>query len=107
MLKKIDPYTFIVAVVFIMMAIVFVISLPTLPPQLPLFYSKIGDDQMVDSWWIFLLPVLAIIFITANKIILSKYFKENILMEKVIYYTNLAIIVIAGFMFIRILLLVK
>jgi hypothetical protein len=107
MIKRIEPYTIIVAVIFIIMAIVFVVSLPTLPPQLPLFYSKTGDDQMADSWWIFLLPVLAVLFISLNKMILVKSFKENILVEKIIYYTNLIIMVITGFMFVRILLLVR
>src|SRR5690349_874866 len=106
MLKKISPYTVIVLVVFIVMGIAFILAIPSLPPQLPLFYSKVGDDQMADTWWIFLLPLLAIIFISLNKIILIRYFKENVLMEKIIYYTNLVIIVLAGFMFVRILLLI-
>jgi hypothetical protein len=41
--------------------IVFLYSYSRLPPQIPLLYSKLeGDDQLVDTWAILILPVSSI-----------------------------------------------
>lgn len=85
----------------------FVIKLQNLPPQLPLFYSQgDGEAQMADSYWIFLLPILSILLVIINTFIKNKFFKENLLVEKIIYYTNLGIIIFISLIFLKILLLI-
>lgn len=89
------------------MAGLFLIKLQSLPPQIPLFYSRLeGDDQIADAMMIFLLPLLSIGIVTINMIMVKKYCKNNDFVATVTYYVNLSAIVIITFIFARIIFLV-
>lgn len=78
-----------------------------LPPQIPLFFSKPwGEDQLVDSWMIFLLPLLLNILYFANINLVKRYFQENDLVKKMIQYLNIFLIVAFTLIFIKIITLV-
>jgi hypothetical protein len=95
------------SVSFVVMIVVFILFFNKLPPQIPLFYSlSDGEDAVVDTIFIFVLPVLSILLVTANSILKKKYFKENALLDHIFYYCNLLIIVSTTIIFLRIILLV-
>lgn len=78
-----------------------------LPPQIPLFFSKPwGEDQLVDNWMIFLLPVLLDIFYFINVSLVKRYFQENDLVKKILQYLNIFLIVAFTLIFIKIISLV-
>lgn len=92
----------------IMMVGGFILRFNQLPPQIPLFYSKQwGEDQLVDLWFIFLLPLILILIFYFNNFVYDKYFSNNILVKKIIYYLNLFIIIIITFIFLKIIILVS
>jgi hypothetical protein len=98
---KIQFFSFIVLVVF------FVFKSNHLPPQIPLYYSKTeGEEQIVDSFMIFLLPIVSFLFVFLNNYFLNKYFSENKFLQSIFYYINLFIIFLTSFIFITILLLI-
>src|SRR3989344_303424 len=75
---------------------VFVLRFQTLPPQVPLFYSKPpGEDQLIDAWYILILPLIMNLLFFLNKFILRRFFRENELIQKIFYYLNLFLL--AGF----------
>lgn len=78
-----------------------------LPPQIPLYFSKPwGEDQLVDNWMIFLLPVLLDILYFANVSLVKRYFKENELVKKIIQYLNVFLMIAFTLIFIKIISLV-
>lgn len=86
----------------------FVLRYSTLPPQIPLFYSKSwGEDQLVDLWFIFLLPIVLNILYFLNLFFYHKVFAGNILFLKIINYLNLGLVILFTFTFLRIIFLVS
>ncbi len=78
-----------------------------LPPQIPLFYSlPTGEDQLVEWWMIFILPLLMNILVICNMFIASKISLQNIFDQSVLRYTNYAVIFILLYVFLRIIFLV-
>jgi len=91
----------------IVMILTFGLRFSTLPPQIPLFYSKPwGEDQLSDSWLIFIMPLIMDILFFANIYFLNKYFKENDFVRNIINYLNFFIIVSITLIFIKIIFLV-
>lgn len=85
----------------------FILRLSRLPPQIPLLYSKPwGEDQLVDLWLIFTMPFILNLFVFLNNFIVKKYFTDNFLIKKIIYYFNLFLIFTLTFAFLRIIFLV-
>ena len=83
---------------------VFVFKFQKLPPEIPLFYSRPGsNNQVADLFFIFIIPILILLFISVNNIAL-KLVGDNRLLKKIIYYTNLIIIVIFTTIFTKIIL---
>ena len=100
-------FYYLIAANFIMVA-VFALRFQTMPPQIPLFYSKMwGEDQLADTWMIVLLPLLLNGLFFFNNYIAGKYFKDNIFVNKVIYYTNLFLIISITGIFLKIILLIS
>lgn len=80
----------------------------TLPPNLPLFYSRPwGEDQLVDWWMIFLLPLIMNGFFFLNFFIYKKFFKENLFIRKILDYFNIFLIISLTLVFIKIIFLVS
>ncbi len=91
----------------ILMLAAFIWRLPTLPPQIPLFYSRAwGEDQLADSWMIMLIPFLINLLIIFNHFLYGKFFAGNEFMRKVFDYVNVFIIVAFTAIFLKILFLV-
>lgn len=91
----------------ILMAAVFLLKLNKLPPQIPLFYSKLwGEDQLVDLWVIAVIPILMNIFFLLNNYFVRRYFSEEYFIKRMIHYFNIFIIIGFTLIFIRIILLV-
>lgn len=86
----------------------FLLRLQNLPPQIPLYYSRgFGDEQIANLWMIFILPVNSIIIIAINNLILKRFFTGNVFLEKVIYYTNITIMLIFSYIFLKIIILIS
>lgn len=78
-----------------------------LPPQIPLFYSQPwGEDQLVDYWFIFILPFLLHVFIFLNIYIYNRYFLPNQLVKKIIDSANWIFIIISAGVFLKIIFLI-
>lgn len=87
----------------VLMVAAFVLRLSHLPPQLPLVYSQPwGEDQLVDFWFIFILPVLLHFFFFVNIFIYNKLFFPDHFIRRIIYITNCVLIVLFTFIFLRI-----
>ncbi|HLL60269.1 MAG TPA: hypothetical protein VK338_01000 [Candidatus Nitrosocosmicus sp.] len=85
----------------------FLLKINNLPPQIPLFYSRgDGEEQMADTFWIFLLPIISLLLVTTNHILRKRYFAGVFLIERIVYYTNITIIIVTTVIFLKILLLV-
>lgn len=107
MTRKLTSSSFILAGSLIVMAAAFMLKLKNLPPQIPLFYSRLeGDDQIADLFMIFLLPGLSLMTVLANNFIAKKYFGGNHFVTQMTYYVNLTVIGLALFIFLRIIFLV-
>ncbi len=87
---------------------VFVFKYSSLPPQIPLFYSKTwGEDQLGDYWMIFLLPILLDIFFIINQYCYRKFFAGNLFVKRIFDYLNIFLIVGFTLIFVRIVFLVS
>jgi len=90
------------------MILTFLWRFPTLPPQIPLFYSKIsGEEQLVDTWMIFLLLVLSDTFYFLNEYIVKKYFSQNEFVKTIFRFLNIFVIVSFSLIFIKIIFLIS
>lgn len=87
----------------LLMVSVFVIFFNRLPPQIPIFPSKIwGEDQLGELWMIFIIPLLMNGFYVLNNLIIRKMFPLNSYVKKIILYVNWGIIVSLTFIFLKI-----
>lgn len=85
----------------------FVIKINVLPPQVPLYYSLPGSDQqVVQVYYIFLLPIFSLVFISINSFISSKLLTDEF-PRKIARYMNYFVIGIMFYTFIRIIALVS
>ena len=97
-----------IAISNLVMLIAFFFRLKTMPPQIPLFYSRpAGDAQIADWWFIFLIPVLMNILYYVNSYVYKKFFQGNLFVEKVIYYFKIILIVSLTLIYLKILFLIS
>jgi len=86
----------------------YLLRMHSIPPQIPLFYSlPIGEDQLVEWWMIFLIPVLMNILYILNSFIYHTYFQREDFERSLLYYVNMIVIGICTYLFIRIIFLVS
>lgn len=86
---------------------VYIWKMHTIPPQIPLFYSlPIGEDQLVEWWMIFLIPILMNGLYIFNTLIYHKFFHREVFERTVLRYVNMTIIGVCTYIFVRIIFLV-
>ncbi len=91
----------------LLMVLTIILRFNHLPPQIPLFYSKLqGEDQLADTWMIAILPFLMNLLIIINSYISHRFFKDTILVKKVFDYLNYAVIISFTIIFMKIIFLV-
>lgn len=87
----------------LLMIALFIAFFNQLPPQIPLFYSKIwGEDQLGELWMIFIIPLLMNGFYIFNNFLQSKFLVNNNFAKKIFFYVNWGIILSFTFVFIKI-----
>lgn len=92
----------------LLMIAAFLLKFNHLPPQIPLFYSRLwGEDQLSDTWLIFLLPIFMTLLIVINNYIFKKYYSDNELIKKMFYYFDLFLIFSFTLIFIKIVFLIS
>ncbi len=108
MVQKINLVGILLIVTTLIMGGTFVLKYSSVPPQVPLFYSQgDGDQQMADTYLLFLLPLVCYLLVFANMFIRNKFFSDVFLIERIVYYLNIAIILLTTFTFLKILLLIS
>ena len=92
----------------IVMILTFVLRYSTLPPQVPLFYSRtLGEAQLVDSWMIFLLPFLLNVIYFLNGYLYRRFFSGNELLKKIFDYAIAFLIIGFTLVFVKIIFLIS
>lgn len=92
----------------ILMIMTFILKLKTLPPQIPLFYSRPwGENQLADTWIIFIIPLILNFLYIINSFLYKKFFLGNELIKNIFAYLDLLLIIGFTFIFIRIVLLIS
>lgn len=87
----------------ILMASVTAIQFTKLPPEIPLLYSMPeSSSQVVDTWMIGIIPILSFIFININNFIGKKVFKNEVFIRHIIYVTNILIIIVFTYIYVKI-----
>jgi len=86
----------------------FLLRFSTLPPQIPLFFSKIaGEEQLGDTWMIFILLILANFFYFINNYIVRRFFSQNEFVKTTLKFVNIFIVVSLTLIFVRIIFLIS
>ncbi len=92
----------------ILMIGTFLLKLGGLPPQLPLFYTRPwGEEQLVDFWVIFILPIIVNVLYFLNEYFYKKFFSGNGLVRQILEYLSIFITISLAFVFVRIIFLVS
>jgi hypothetical protein len=87
----------------LLMAIVFGLNMNHMPPQIPLYNSRgTGGEQLAETWYIFLIPVMLHIMIFFNIYFYNRFFLPDQFIKKLINIANWFIIVVFTLMFIKI-----
>jgi len=86
----------------------YLIRMKTIPPQIPLLYSlPIGEDQLVEWWMIFLIPILMNGLYVLNSFIYQKYFHREDFEKAMLRAVNMTVLGICTYLFVRIVFLVS
>lgn len=92
----------------IVQAALFIYKWSSLPPQIPLFYSKNqGEEQIVDLWMIAVLPILMNGLTLVNQFIYRRFFPNDVFAKYTVKYANITLIVSLTLIFVKILFLVS
>ena len=92
----------------VFMIVTFILKFNSLPPQLPLFYSRPwGEAQLVDTWMIFLIPLLLNLLYVANNYLYKRFFFDNELSKKIFNYLMIFLIIGFTLIFVKIIFLVS
>jgi hypothetical protein len=92
----------------VLMAAIFAWKFQSLPEQIPLLYSRPwGEPQIVDFWYIALLPVLMHLFFFLNNILAKKYFTSEEIIQKIFQAMNIFFILTFTGLFLKIIFLVS
>ncbi len=106
-MKFIKNVPFVYGISVLIMACVLFITYRSLPPEVPLFYSlPLASSQVVDVWYLALLPIISLILILFNLLILKRFALNEPLGISILYVANMFIIVMTTYIFVRIIFLV-
>ena len=87
---------------------VYMLKMHTIPPQIPLLYSlPVGEDQLVEWWMIFLVPIIMNLLYLINVLIYKKYFHKELFEHTLLRYHNMILIGVCTYIFIRIIFLIS
>ncbi|PIQ73753.1 hypothetical protein COV58_00770 [Candidatus Roizmanbacteria bacterium CG11_big_fil_rev_8_21_14_0_20_36_8] len=85
----------------------FAIKFNSLPVQIPLLYSNPwGEAQIVDVWYIILIPVIMNLIYFANSYLVKRLFSHKHIFESLFWYSNLIFIIGFTGVFFKIIFLV-
>ncbi len=91
----------------LLLLVTFLFRFNKLPSQIPLFYSRSeGEEQLADWWFIFLIPLVIMVFFFLNQYLKKRFFKEAELIAKLIDYFNIIIVILLTLIFIKIIFLI-
>lgn len=91
----------------ILMFLTFLFKSGTLPPQIPLFYSRPqGEFQLTEWWYIFLIPVLMNGLFFLNTFLYAKFFEGNDFVKIFIRYFKIFLIVSFSLIYLKIIFLI-
>lgn len=106
--KNARATVYLLAISYILMGIFFLLQVSALPPQIPLYYSRpTGEEQIVDTFYLGIIPLLSLALVALNGVIVKRVFSENEFVKHIIYYTTNIAIIIFAIIFLRILFLVS
>ena len=92
----------------VVMALVTAFKFTSLPPEIPLLYSLPGTStQVVDVYWIAVIPIISFAFIVINHILARRVFKGDLFVRKVTYIANISIILFFTYIYIKIVFLIS
>jgi hypothetical protein len=78
-----------------------------LPPEIPLAYSRPwGAEQLVSSYFLFVVLMIAIFIMVINSILASFLLHENQLLARIISWVSVLVIFLYDFTVIRVILLI-
>lgn len=91
----------------LLMVLAIIFKFGSLPPQIPLFYSRPqGELQLAEWWFIFFLPFLMNGLFLVNTIIYQRFFEGNEFVKTFFYYFKLFLIIAFTVIFLKITFLV-
>ena len=86
----------------------YLLNMKTVPPQIPLLYSlPIGEDQLVEWWMIFIIPIIMNLFYVLNSYVYNTFFFQEQFERVLLRYANGVVIGISTYLFMRIIFLVS
>jgi len=91
----------------LVMILSFLFKAKSIPPQIPLFYSRPwGQDQIADRWLLIIIPLLMNFFYFLNIAIRKKFFPKEEFLKKVVSYLNVSLIILFSAIFLKIIFIV-
>lgn len=80
----------------------------SLPPQVPLWYSKPwGDERLASPWFLFLPLVSSVVIYLVNLTAVVRFADNHPMFARVLLLTSMLISILSGFMVIRIVTLIS
>lgn len=90
------------------MVLALLFKIGSLPPVIPLFYSRSpGEFQLADWWLILLLPILMNGLFVVNTILSRKFFSEDEFIPIFLYYFKFFIIISFTLIYLKIIFLIS
>lgn len=88
--RYIKKTAIIIAIFFIMSILLIALKWPSLPPQIPLYYSVIwGEKQLASAWELSIIPTLILSVSIINFAIAFFLVRDQELFVKILIYTAL------------------
>ena len=106
-MRKYFPIPVVFVISLVVMGLVVGINFTRLPPEIPLLYSRpLSSDQIQDTLFIAVIPIVIVFFVLINSFLSRKLFSDSPFVQDMIYYTNIFVIVSFTYIFSKIVLLV-